>query len=135
MGCSGALGQGTVGSLRRWILLICVDWLPTGLHYVAELAHLYVQGLSIAVPHGHCRDRCRFSRAWGSPHRPDRALTQGALSSFAWVVRCGVGPAYRARASARGISRQAMSQTKPTSSRATATVTTLVFLPERARSR
>jgi len=28
------------GWSRRWIMLICVDWVPTGLHYVAELAFL-----------------------------------------------------------------------------------------------
>jgi len=35
-----ALVQGRAGRLRWWIMLIYVDWLPTGLHYIAALAFL-----------------------------------------------------------------------------------------------
>nr|VFK51567.1 MAG: PD-(D/E)XK nuclease family transposase [Candidatus Kentron sp. TC] len=34
------LVQGSLSGLRRWIMLICVDWVAPGFDYVAELAFL-----------------------------------------------------------------------------------------------
>jgi len=33
-------------------MLRCVDWLPTGLHYVTELAFFYSQGSALGMPVG-----------------------------------------------------------------------------------
>ena len=67
---ANTLAQGTHGRLRRWIMLRCVDWLPTGLHYVAELAFLYKQGSAPGMPVWDSPERHRFSGDKGSPHRP-----------------------------------------------------------------
>jgi hypothetical protein len=67
---ANTLAQGTRGRLRRWIMLRCVDWLPTGLHCVAELAFLYSQGSAPGMPIWDFPEHRRYSADKGSPHRP-----------------------------------------------------------------
>jgi hypothetical protein len=68
----------------------------------------------------------------GSPHRPDHALIQRIVLLLVTFVGWGLmyGAIAYCAAAALGISRQAISQMKPTSSRAMATHTTFVFLPD-----
>jgi hypothetical protein len=67
---ANTLAQDTHGSLRRWIMLRCVDWLPTLFHYVAELAFLFNQGSAPGRPVWDSPERHRFRGDKGSAHRP-----------------------------------------------------------------
>ena len=101
---ANTLAQGTQGRLRRWIMLRCVDWLPTGLHCVAELAFLYDQGSAPGMPAGDCPERCRYSVNKGSPHNVSVSLSCPARSirQYVLVGHC-LSPAAAPGAASHGV--------------------------------
>lgn len=121
-------GQGTRSELRRWITLIRMGWLPTGLHFVTELPFFTVEGRPF-------RGRAPHNRPRGSPHRPLMPWledTDPGCANGLEVGRRG-GQAVARLPWGLPTTSQAMTQMKPARSRPTAVVTCCLTLPARSR--